>query len=323
MAKVKYYYDTKTLSYKRIELSGLNKLKRLFYFLIGSAFTGLLMVIIFFQFFDSPKEKRLNREIDILTTQYEIVDDKLRQVELVLDDVQNRDDNIYRVIFEADPIPKSIRKAGYGGVNRYENLKGFNNSALIINTSEKVDQISKQLYIQSKSFDDIIELAKNKSDMLAALPAIQPVSNKNLSRMASGYGYRIHPIYKTRKMHSGMDFSAKSGTPIYATGDGKVSKVRRSRRGYGNHVIIDHGFGYKTLYAHMKKYAVKRGQKVKRGDLIGFVGSTGRSEAPHLHYEVHKDGRKINPVNFYFNDLNPEEYEKMLEISSQNNQSFD
>jgi len=323
MAKVKYYYDTKTLSYKRIELSGLNKLKRLFYFLIGSAFTGLLMVIIFFQFFDSPKEKRLNREIDILTTQYEIVDDKLRQVELVLDDVQNRDDNIYRVIFEADPIPKSIRKAGYGGVNRYENLKGFNNSALIINTSEKVDQISKQLYIQSKSFDDIIELAKNKSDMLAALPAIQPVSNKNLSRMASGYGYRIHPIYKTRKMHSGMDFSAKSGTPIYATGDGKVSKVRRSRRGYGNHVIIDHGFGYKTLYAHMKKYAVKRGQKVKRGEVIGYVGSTGTSVAPHLHYEVHKDGRKINPVNFYFNDLNPEEYEKMLEISSQNNQSFD
>ena len=323
MAKVKYYYDTKTLSYKRIELSGLNKLKRLFYFLIGSAFTGLLMVIIFFQFFDSPKEKRLNREIDILTTQYEIVDDKLRQVELVLDDVQNRDDNIYRVIFEADPIPKSIRKAGYGGVNRYENLKGLNNSDLIINTSEKVDQISKQLYIQSKSFDDIIELAKNKSNMLAALPAIQPVSNKNLSRMASGYGYRIHPIYKTRKMHSGMDFSAKSGTPIYATGDGKVSKVRRSRRGYGNHVIIDHGFGYKTLYAHMKKYAVKRGQKVKRGEVIGYVGSTGTSVAPHLHYEVHKDGRKINPVNFYFNDLNPEEYEKMLEISSQNNQSFD
>ena len=323
MAKVKYYYDTKTLSYKRIELSGLNKLNRLFYFLIGSAFTGLIMVIVFFQFFDSPKEKRLNREIDALTSQYEIVDDKLRQVELVLDDVQNRDDNIYRVIFEADPIPKSIRKAGYGGVNRYENLKGFNNSALIINTSEKVDQISKQLYIQSKSFDDIIELAKNKSDMLAALPAIQPVSNKNLSRMASGYGYRIHPIYKTRKMHSGMDFSAKSGTPIYATGDGKVSKVRRSRRGYGNHVIIDHGFGYKTLYAHMKKYAVKRGQKVKRGEVIGYVGSTGTSVAPHLHYEVHKDGRKINPVNFYFNDLSAKEYEKMLEISSQNNQSFD
>jgi len=323
MAKVKYYYDTKTLSYKRIELSGLNRLKRLFYFLIGSAFTGLIMVIVFFQFFDSPKEKKLNREIDILTTQYDIVEDKLNQVELVLDDIQNRDDNIYRVIFEAEPIPKSIRKAGYGGVNRYQNLKGYNNSELIINTSEKIDQITKQLYIQSKSYDDIIELAKNKADMLAALPAIQPVSNKNLSRMASGYGYRIHPIYKTRKMHSGMDFSAKTGTEIYATGDGKISKVRKSRRGYGNHVVIEHGYGYKTLYAHMSKYIVRKGQKVKRGEVIGYVGSTGTSVAPHLHYEVHKDGKKINPVNFYYNDLNPEEYEKMLEISSQNNQSFD
>ena len=323
MAKVKYYYDTKTLSYKRIELSGINKLKRLFYFLMGSAFTGLIMVLVFFQFFDSPKEKRLNREINALTSQYEVIDDKLKQVEVVLDDIQNRDDNIYRVIFEADPIPTSIRKAGYGGVNRYQELSGYKNSDLVIETSKKLDQITKQLYIQSKSFDDIIELAKNKADMLASIPAIQPVSNKNLSRMASGYGYRIHPIYKTRKMHYGMDFSAKSGTPIYATGDGKISKVRKSRRGYGNHVIIDHGYGYKTLYAHMQKYIVKRGQKVNRGDIIGYVGSTGTSVAPHLHYEVHKDGKKINPVNFYYNDLNPEEYEKMLEISSQNNQSFD
>ena len=323
MAKVKYYYDTKTLSYKRIELSGLNKLKRLFYFLIGSAFTGLIMIIVFFQFFDSPKEKRLNREINILTSQYEIVEDKLNQVELVLDDIQNRDDNIYRVIFEAEPIPKSIRKAGYGGINRYQDLKGYSNSELIINTNKKVDQISKQLYIQSKSYDEIIELAKNKADMLASLPAIQPVSNKNLSRMASGYGWRIHPIYKTRKLHAGMDFSAKSGTPIYATGDGKISKSIRSRRGYGNHVIIDHGYGYKTLYAHMQKYIVHKGQKVKRGEVIGYVGNTGTSVGPHLHYEVIKDGKKINPVNFYYNDLTPDEYEKMLEISSQNNQSFD
>jgi len=323
MAKVKYYYDTKTLSYKRIELSGLKKLKRLFFFLVGSALTGLIMIIVFFHFFDSPKEKKLHREIDALTSQYQIIDDKIKQVELVLDDIQDRDDNIYRVIFEADPIPKSIRKAGYGGVNRYEHLKQLSNSELVINTSEKIDQISKQLYIQSKSFDDIIELAKNKSDMLASLPAIQPVSNKDLSRMASGYGYRIHPIYKTRKLHAGMDFSAKTGTPIYATGDGKIEKIRRSRRGYGNHVVINHGYGYKTLYAHMKRYIVKKGQKVKRGEIIGYVGNTGTSVAPHLHYEVHKDGRKINPVNFYYNDLNPEEYEKMLELSSRNNQSFD
>jgi murein DD-endopeptidase MepM/ murein hydrolase activator NlpD len=290
---------------------------------MGSGFLGLVMVIIFFQFFDSPKEKTLNREIENLTTQFEVVQNKLSQLELVLDDVQKRDDNIYRVIFEADPIPSSIRKAGYGGVNRYQELNGFKNSDLIIETSKKIDQITKQIYIQSKSFDDIIELAKNKADMLAALPAIQPVSNTDLSRMASGYGYRIHPIYKTRKLHAGMDFSAKTGTPIYATGDGKISKVRKSRKGYGNHVVIEHGYGYKTLYAHMIKYIVKKGQKVKRGEVIGYVGSTGTSVAPHLHYEVHKNGRKIDPANFYYNDLTPEEYEKMLEICSQNNQSFD
>ena len=323
MAKVKYYYDTKTLSYKRIELSGLNKLKRMIYFIMGSSFTGLIMVIIFFQFFDSPKEKRLNREINILTSQYEIINNKLSKVESVLDDIQNRDDNIYRVIFEAEPIQKSIRKAGYGGINRYQQLKGFSNSELIINTNKKVDQISKQLYIQSKSYDEIIELAKDKTKMLAAIPAIQPVSNKDLSRMASGYGWRIHPIYKTRKLHAGMDFSAKTGTPIYATGDGIIEAVKKSRRGYGNHVIIDHKYGYKTLYAHMKKYIVRRGQKVKRGEVIGYVGSTGTSVGPHLHYEVIKDGKKINPVNFYYNDLTAEEYEKMLEISSQYNQSFD
>tara|TARA_B100001250_G_scaffold12994_1_gene11375 strand:+ start:49 stop:1020 length:972 start_codon:yes stop_codon:yes gene_type:complete len=323
MAKVKYYYDTKTLSYKRIELSKVKKIRNLIYFLLGSAFIGLIMIIVFFQFFDSPKEKILNREIKQLSTQYEIIQEKLNQVEIVLDDIQQRDDNIYRVIFEADPIPKSIRKAGYGGVNRYEDLTGYNNTELVTRTAKKLDQVTKQLYIQSKSFDDIIELAKNKKEMLASIPAIQPVANKDLRRMASGFGDRIHPIYKTKKFHAGMDFSAKTGTPIYATGDGTVSKVRKSRRGYGNHVVIDHGYGYKTLYAHMKKYIVKKRQKIKRGDIIGFVGSTGTSVAPHLHYEVHKNGRKINPVNFYYNDLNADEYEKMLEICSQNNQSLD
>jgi murein DD-endopeptidase MepM/ murein hydrolase activator NlpD len=323
MAKVKYYYDTKTLSYKRIEHSRAKKIKTLFYFLIGSAFTGLLMVIIFFQFFDSPKEKILNREIKQLISQYRLVQDKLQQVELVLDDIHQRDDNIYRVIFEADPIPTSIRKAGYGGVNRYKDLEGYNNSELIIATTKKIDQITKQLYIQSKSFDYVIELAKNKAVMLASIPAIQPVSNKNLKQMASGFGMRIHPIYKTQQFHDGMDFTAKIGTPIYATGNGKIEKVESSARGYGKYVIIDHGFGYKTLYAHMSKFKVTIGQKVNRGDVIGYVGNTGLSSGPHLHYEVHKYGEKINPVNFYFNDLTAEQYEKMLEISTQNNQSFD
>lgn len=323
MAKIKYYYDTKTLSYKRIELNTFDKFKRSLGFLSASTVVGLIMVIVFFQFFDSPKEKRLKSEIENLVLQYDILSKKMTQIDLVLDDIQHRDDNIYRVIFEADPIPSSIRKAGFGGVNRYKDIRNFSNAELVIEAAKKADKLSKQLYIQSKSFDEVIDLAKNKADMLASIPAIQPIANKDLGRVASGYGYRIHPIYKTRKFHTGMDFTAPQGTPIYATGDGKIAKVRRSRRGYGNHVIVDHGYGYQTLYAHMTKYIVYRGQKVKRGEIIGYVGSTGTSVAPHLHYEVIKNKRKINPVNYYYNDLSPEEYEKMLEISSQNNQSFD
>ena len=323
MAKIKYYYDTKTLSYKQIDSTGIDKFKNFIIYFTSSAILAFFIILLFFQYFDSPKEKRLKNEINNLTTQYKFINNNLKQIELVLDDIQKRDDNIYRTIFEADPIPTSIRKQGFGGVNRYKKLGGFSNSDLIINTTKKIDQLTKQLYLQSKSFDEIIELAKNKSEMLASLPAIQPVANKDLKRMASGYGYRIHPIYKTRKMHYGMDFSAKIGTEIYATGDGVISKVKRSKRGYGNYVKINHGFGYETLYAHMSKYIVKKGQKVQRGEVIGFVGNTGISTAPHLHYEVRKDNKKINPVNFYYNDLTPEEYEKMLEISSQYNQSFD
>ncbi len=323
MAKIKYYYDTKSLSYKRIKLSRFDKLTRILYFVSSSAFVAIIMILIFFQFFESPKERRLKNEITFLETQFEEVYDKMNQIDVVLDDLQYRDDNIYRVIFEAEPISNSIRKAGYGGINRYSKLNGLSSSSLVIKVSKKADQLSKQLYIQSKSFDEIITLVKNKEEMLASIPAIQPVSNKDLSRMASGFGYRIDPIYKTRKFHAGMDFSAKSGTPIYATGNGTVIKVRRSKRGYGNHVKIDHGYGYITLYAHMSKYIVKKGQKVTRGEVIGYVGSTGKSVAPHLHYEVHKDNRKINPVNFYYNDLNPEEYEKMIFLSNQSNQSFD
>ena len=323
MAKIKYYYDTKTLSYKPIKLNSGEKIKGYFIFFLSSVLLSFFILLIFYQFFDSPKEKRLKLEIQNLTSQYEVINNDMQQVETVLDEIQERDDNIYRVIFEADPIPTSIRKQGFGGVNRYEKLLGLSNSELMINTSEKIDQLTKQLYLQSKSFDEVIDLAKNKSNMLASIPAIQPVANKDLKRMASGYGYRIHPIYKTRKMHYGMDFSAKTGTEIYATGDGIVSKIKRSKRGYGNYVKINHGFGYETLYAHMSKYIVKRGQKVKRGEVIGYVGNSGISTAPHLHYEVRKDNKKINPMNFYYNDLSPEEYEKMLEISLQSNQSLD
>ena len=323
MAKIKYYYDTKTLSYKPIKLNSGEKIRGYFIFFLSSVLLSFFILLIFYQFFDSPKEKRLKLEIQNLTSQYKVINDDMKQVEKVLDEIQERDDNIYRVIFEADPIPTSIRKQGFGGVNRYKKLLGLSNSELMINTSKKIDQLTKQLYLQSKSFDEVIDLAKNKSNMLASIPAIQPVANKDLKRMASGYGYRIHPIYKTRKMHYGMDFSAKTGTEIYATGDGVISKVKKSKRGYGNYVKINHGFGYETLYAHMSKYIVKKGQRVKRGEVIGYVGNSGISTAPHLHYEVRKDNKKINPMNFYYNDLSPEEYEKMLEISLQSNQSLD
>ena len=242
----------------------------------------------------------------------------------VLADLQERDDNIYRVIFEADPIPNSIREAGFGGANRYKNLEGYGNSELVSQTAEKLDVVTKQLYVQSRSFDDVIEMARNKSEMLAHIPAIQPVANKDLKRIASGFGYRIHPIYKVPKMHAGIDFTAATGTPIYATGDGKVlRRPKRGGSGYGKYVVIDHGYGYESLYAHMSVVNVRPGQAVKRGEIIGRVGNTGLSTAPHLHYEVHRNGKKINPINFFFNDLSPEEYEEIIQTAERENQSFD
>lgn len=323
MTKVKYYYDTKTLAYKIIERSKLQMLKRVVFFITSSTAIALGLVVLFFSIFDSPKEKELKREINNLLVQYELLESQIVNSSHILDELQERDDNIYRVIFEAEPIDASIRRAGFGGVNRYKKYEGFKHSDLVAELHKKVDQVSKAIYVQSKSFDAVLDLAQNKEEMLAHIPAIQPVANKNLKRMASGYGNRIHPVYKTKKMHWGMDFSAPKGCEVYATGDGKIEKVKRSKRGYGNQVKIDHGYGYKTFYAHLNKYIVKRGQKVKRGDLIGYVGSTGTSTAPHLHYEVTKNKRKVNPVNYYFNDLSADEYDKMLELSSQENQSFD
>jgi len=323
MTKVKYYYDTKTLAYKIVERSKLQMLKRVLFFITSSTAIALGLVVLFFSIFDSPKEKELKREIDNLLIQYELLEGQIINSSTILDELQERDDNIYRVIFEAEPIDASIRRAGFGGVNRYKKYEGFKHSDLVADLHKKIDQVSKAIYVQSKSFDTVLDLAQNKEEMLAHIPAIQPVANKNLKRMASGYGNRIHPVYKTKKMHWGMDFSAPKGSEVYATGDGKIEKVKRSKRGYGNQVKIDHGYGYKTFYAHLNKYIVKKGQKVKRGDLIGYVGSTGTSTAPHLHYEVIKNNRKVNPVNYYFNDLTAEEYDKMLELASQENQSFD
>lgn len=323
MAKAKYRYNPHSLSYDKIELTLRNKIARFSMFLGAGLIIGVMIYGLAYTFIDSPKEKQLKRDNAQMLAQYSILNKKLEQFALVLEDVQHRDDNIYRVIFEAEPIDKEIRKAGFGGVNRYKELEGYNDSELIIKTAEKLDKLSKQLYIQSKSFDEVFEMAKKKEEMLAALPAIQPVSNKDLTRMASGYGYRTDPVYKTIKMHAGMDFTAPRGTPIYATGDGKVIRADRTSRGYGNHVRIKHGYGYVTLYAHMSKMNCKVGQKVKRGDVIGYVGNTGKSVGPHCHYEVRKNGNPINPVNFYFNDLTPEQYAKMIELSNDPTQSLD
>ena len=324
MAKVKYYYDTKTLNYQRIEKTPLDRVKNILIYLGVSVFSGVIITIVLIQFLNSPNEKRLIKEKSDLISQYDILKQNLNEIDLVLQDMQNRDDNIYRVILEADPIPSSIRKAGFGGVNRYKHLENMSNADLIIETSKQIDVISKQLYIQSKSFDEVIELAKNNKKKLASLPSIQPLSNKDLKRMVSGWGYRMHPTLKIKKFHYGLDFTASTGTPIYATGNGTVEKVKYTRFGYGKHIIINHGYEYKTLYAHLSKYNVKKGEKVTRGQVIGFVGNTGRSVAPHLHYEVLKNGKKVNPAPYcYNNDLSIEEYDKMIKLSSKENQSFD
>ena len=296
---------------------------KIYFFFKDTATTDIYTLSLPASLPSSPKEKQLKKDNADLLARYQILDKKAEQLAIVLEDIQHRDDNIYRVIFEAEPIASEIRKAGFGGVNRYKELENLTNAELIVNTSKKLDKLSKQLYIQSKSFDEVFEMAKKKEEMLAAIPAIQPVSNKDLTRMASGYGYRTDPVYKTRKFHAGMDFTAPRGTPIYATGDGKVIQADAKSRGYGNHVRIDHGYGYVTLYAHMNKFNCKVGQKVKRGDVIGYVGNTGKSVGPHCHYEVRKNGNPINPVNFYFNDLTPEQYAKMLELASDPTQSLD
>jgi hypothetical protein len=323
MPNSRYKFNPESLSFDKIRLSiGAMLLRGLAYF-VGSLIIALVYYVIFAIFVDSPKEKALMREIEQLTLQYDLIHREMENVEKVIDHLQETDDNLYRTIFEAEPIPESLREGGVGGINRYKELEGYDNSEVVIETTRRLDRIRKLIYVQSKSFDDLITLAVRKEEMLRSIPAIMPISNKDLTRTASGFGLRIHPIYKIIKFHAGMDFTAPTGTDIYATGDGTIAAVISSKRGLGNHVIIDHGFGYSSVYAHMESFNVRRGQKVKRGDVIGFVGSTGTSVAPHLHYEIKLNGVNVDPVNYYFNDLSPEEYERMIEIASKTGQSFD
>lgn len=323
MAKVKYYYDPKTLSYRKIEKGAAYQARQTLLYLASAALLGLIFYFVADNFIDSPKEKRLRRELENMKLQYSILNQRLDHLNKVLATLEDRDDNIYRVVFEAEPIPESVRQAGFGGANRYEKYEGFQYSKLIKKTARRVDKLAKRMYVQTKSYQELIDMAKNKQELLKAIPSIQPVPNEDLRRMASGYGWRIDPFTKARKFHYGMDFSAPIGTPVYATGDGKVIRADSYSSGYGRHIRIDHGYGYRTLYAHLSDYNVREGEYVKRGEVIGFVGSSGRSTGPHLHYEVHRDNERLNPMNFYYGELSPEEYQQAISLSSQSNQSFD
>jgi murein DD-endopeptidase MepM/ murein hydrolase activator NlpD len=281
------------------------------------------MVLIGSQYFESPKEKILNRELQNMELQYTLLSQKVNEIEDVLGNIEERDNTIYRLYFEANPIPDVQRTQGFGGVNRYNKFEGFKNSDLIAEANKRVDILQKRLVIQSKSLDEITALAKDKENFLLKIPAIQPIKNEDLTRMASGYGFRTDPFTKIRKFHYGMDFTAPRGTPVYASGDGIVKRADSRSSGYGKHIRIDHGYGYVSLYAHLYKYNVRKNQRVKRGDIIGFVGSTGRSQAPHLHYEIFKDKRRINPLNFYYGNLTSKEFNDLLAKASVENQSLD
>ncbi|MFN7044864.1 MAG: M23 family metallopeptidase [Flavobacterium sp.] len=325
MSKVKYYYDSENLAYKRIQTKKRKKFGYIVLFLVSSALFGFLIFLLLINtsYFETPKDKIQAREIEALALNYKVLNKKLDLMDDVLEAIENRDNNIYRIYFNTSPISEEERKAGFGGVNRYNDLQGFNNSELMENTTKRVDILTKELVIQSKSLDEIVALAKQKEKLLAAIPAIQPVKNEDLKQMASGYGYRSDPFTKIRKFHYGMDFTARTGTPIYATGDGVVYKADASLSGYGNHIEINHGYGYKTLYAHLSKYNCRPGQRVKRGDIIGYVGSTGRSQAPHLHYEVFKGSERVNPLNFYYGSISAKEYIEISKLANQENQSLD
>lgn len=323
MPRTKYKFNPDSLSFDKVRLGAKDLFLRTLAYFIGSLLIAVFYGFIFALFIDSPKEKALKREIAQLTLQYEMMHREMGNLEKVIDHLQETDDNLYRTIFEAEPIPATLREGGVGGINRYDQMDGFENSSIVIETAARLDRLRKKVYIQSKSFDDLINLAAEKEDMLRSIPAIIPISTKDLTRVASGFGLRIHPLYKITKFHAGMDFTAPTGTEIYATGDGTVASVSSSKRGMGNHIIIDHGFGYTSIYAHLDSFNVRTGQKVNRGDVIGFVGNTGMSIAPHLHYEIKLNGTNVDPVNYYFNDLSPHEYEMMVEIASKTGQSFD
>lgn len=317
MAKQKYVFNSESLRFDRIDKSLREKVLSFFLYAIIYCAFAVLLNVVFTRFFETPKEQNLRREQADILLNYTLLNKQLDEMEELLAEIQQRDDKIYRPVFEENPIPRSIREAGFGGVNRYAHLETIKESSMVISTAKRLDKILKQLYIQSKSYDKIVTLAKNKDKLIASLPAIQPVAIKDLTRISSYFGVRTDPFTGALKMHEGMDFSGSVGTDIYATGDGVVVYANYSREGYGSIIIIDHGYGYSTRYAHLNKILVTEGQQVKRGEVIGLMGNTGRSKGPHLHYEVRKNKKALNPVNFYFNDITSEQYDMMIRKSAE------
>ncbi len=314
--KHKYYYNITSLRYEKVEVSWGRRLLYLFTMLCTSLVFAVLIVILIQKFMPSANEMRLRNELDRMEQQFSYLNGEMENMQSALESLRKRDVNVYRVLYESEPIPDEVWMSGYGGSERYKYLEGFNHSNIMKDITSRVDQLKNQLVLQSKSYDELAKLAKNKENMLASIPAIQPVSNQDLTRIASGFGMRIDPIYRTPKMHTGLDFTAPIGTDVICTGRGKVVEVEYNNGGYGNHVIVDHGYGYLSHYAHLSKFNVYPGQRIERGDIIGYVGSTGKSTGPHLHYEVMYKNEKVDPVHFFYNDLTAQQYEKMLELSA-------
>jgi murein DD-endopeptidase MepM/ murein hydrolase activator NlpD len=324
MARIKYYYDTETCKYERIKTTTGDIILNTLGIMSLTLSMAIGLLIVYSNYFESPRELLLKNEVTEMEYLYNNLQQQVEKLDKELANMEYRDDNIYRAVLGAEPLDKNMREAGIGGVDRYEDIKKKNivHEDFMLKLHERVDKLKRKVYIESKSQDEVIAIAENKEKLFAAIPAIQPVANKELIALASGFGMRIHPVYKVRKMHTGVDFAATIGTPIYATADGTIDKVEVSFSGYGKMLEIDHGFGYRTRFAHMHGFNVRYGQKVKRGDLIGYVGNTGLSTAPHLHYEVFVNGIHVNPIHYFFNDLNPKEYEKIIELASVENQSL-
>jgi murein DD-endopeptidase MepM/ murein hydrolase activator NlpD len=321
VAKIKYFYNPNKLDFEKVRTSFTTVIWRVFGFLSASLVSGAIMVLALYSFIDSPKEKILQRENRQYKDQLRRLQTRVSELSMVLGELQDRDAQIYRTIFEADPI--SFKPKFNPNDRKYKLAEGFDDAEVINDLNHKVENITSLVAMQSKSFDELKKLADSKQEFLASIPAIQPIANKDLKRIASGFGYRIHPIYKTTKFHSGIDFTAPTRTPVYATGNGIISFAKYEGRGYGNHIVINHGFGYKSLYGHLSSIEVYERQKVKRGELIGYVGNTGTSTAPHLHYEVEKGTKKVNPINYFFNDISEADYEAIRDISARPTQSFD